>query len=162
MGCFFLHTWKDFCTHLGCFNKFTPNSCMIQTNLCPLSELKFCSCPLNYILSILPHLSSSLSCVFSPSSQALILTPYLNRLLILYLFLVLFLTTFSFPLVVFLFSFLLYLFLRLIIERLDECSGFVMRCSKDCGEVVNNWLVNLRRSITHAQLQAMIKGWAER
>ena len=45
-------------------------------------------------------------------------------------------------------------------------SGFVVRCSKDsgevpqrlckdCGEVVNNWLVNLRRAIKHAQLQAM-------
>ena len=37
----------------------------------------------------------------------------------------------------------------------------MVRCSKsvevqqDCGEVVNNWLVNLRRAITHAQLQAM-------
>ena len=50
---------------------------------------------------------------------------------------------------------------------------FVMRCRKDggevqqrlCkdgGEVVNNWLVYLRRAITHAQLQAMIKGWAKR
>ena len=39
---------------------------------------------------------------------------------------------------------------------------FVVRCSKDCGEVVNNWLANLRRPITHAQLQAMIKDWAER
>ena len=39
---------------------------------------------------------------------------------------------------------------------------FVVRCSKDRAEVVNNWLVYLRRSIAHAQLQAMIKGWAER
>ena len=29
--------------------------------------------------------------------------------------------------------------------------GSVVRCSKDCGEVVNNWLVNLRRTIMHAQ-----------
>ena len=37
-----------------------------------------------------------------------------------------------------------------------------MRC-KDSGEVVNNyWLVNLRRAITHAQLQAMYKVWADR
>ena len=31
----------------------------------------------------------------------------------------------------------------------------VVKYSKDCGEVVNNWLVNLRRAITHGQLQAM-------
>ena len=48
-----------------------------------------------------------------------------------------------------------------------RCNGFVVSCSKDssgevqqrlckdCGEVINNWLVNLRRAITHAQLQAM-------
>ena len=45
-------------------------------------------------------------------------------------------------------------------------SGFVVRCSKDsgevqqrlckdCDEVVNNWLLNLRKAIKHAQLQAM-------
>ena len=46
-----------------------------------------------------------------------------------------------------------------------RCSRFVVRCSKDngevqqklckdCGEVVNNWLVNWR-DMTHAQLQTM-------
>ena len=38
---------------------------------------------------------------------------------------------------------------------MGEVQWIVVRCSKDCGEVINNWLVNLRRAITHAQLQAM-------
>ena len=47
--------------------------------------------------------------------------------------------------------------------RCSKDSGEVQqRLCKDCGVVVNNWLVNLRRAITYAQLQAMQKGWAER
>ena len=36
-----------------------------------------------------------------------------------------------------------------------DCGEVQQKLFKDCGEVVNNWLVNLRRAITHAQLQAM-------
>ena len=35
------------------------------------------------------------------------------------------------------------------------CSEVLQRLCKDCGEVVKNWVVNLRRAITHAQLQAV-------
>ena len=31
-----------------------------------------------------------------------------------------------------------------------RCRGSLVRCSKDCGEVVNNLLDNLRRALTHA------------
>ena len=40
-------------------------------------------------------------------------------------------------------------------EVQQNCGDVQQRLCKDCGEVVNNWLVNLRRAITHAQLQAM-------
>ena len=44
----------------------------------------------------------------------------------------------------------------------EVCGEVKQRLCKDCGEVVNNWLVNWRRANTHAQLQAIYKGWAER
>ena len=31
-----------------------------------------------------------------------------------------------------------------------RCGEVQQRLCKDCGEVVNNWLVNLRRAIMHA------------
>ena len=70
---------------------------------------------LSILLSSLAHHSSSLSCVFFSSSQALILTyvtPYLTKVTNALSVSrgLLFLTTCSFPLVVFWFSFLLYLF----------------------------------------------------
>ena len=34
------------------------------------------------------------------------------------------------------------------VKLVVRCSGSVVRCSKDCGEVVNNWLANLRRAYT--------------
>ena len=40
--------------------------------------------------------------------------------------------------------------------RCGKDSGEVQQIlCKDCGEVVNNWLVNLRRVITHAQFPAI-------
>ena len=66
----------------------------------------------------------------------------------------------------------------LALKLVVRCHGSVVRCSKyrgevqwicgeeqgsvvqqilckDCGEVVNNWLINLRRAVTHTQLQAI-------
>ena len=37
-----------------------------------------------------------------------------------------------------------------------NCGKVQQRLCKDCDEVVNNWLVNLRRAITHAQLQVKL------
>ena len=42
-------------------------------------------------------------------------------------------------------------------EVCGEVPGSVVRCSKDCGEVVNNWLANLTRAIPMPSCKAGLK-----